>query len=82
MPRTEWKKANPEKAAESQRRYRERTGAGTAANRYGRWTEEQDQRVLAHSIPDRDLAKEFGRSVNAIGVRRSKLKKINSNTTT
>lgn len=76
MPRSSWKKANPERTAAYQRAYRERTGGGTAPNRFGRWTKEEDERVLAHSIPDRDLGAAIGRSVMAIAVRRSKLKRL------
>lgn len=55
------------------RRYRKRTGTGLYPARS--WTKEDDRRVLEHSIPDRQLGEEIKRSVSAISVRRSKLKR-------
>lgn len=55
------------------RRYAERTGSGQYPKR--RWNDEEDQRVLSHSIPDRQLSKEIQRSVIAIQIRRCELKK-------
>lgn len=55
------------------RRYRQRTGAGLYPPRS--WTKEEDHRVLEHVIPDRQLGKEIQRSVSAISVRRTKLKR-------
>lgn len=39
------------------------------------WSQDEDRRVIAHTIPDRELAQDLGRSVQAIQVRRCKLKK-------
>lgn len=59
---------------EQVRRYAERTGSGKYPAR--RWNAEDDQRVLSHLIPDRQLSKEIQRSVKAIQIRRCKLKKL------
>ena len=39
-----------------------------------RYTEEELEMILAHEIPDEELAKKLGRSVMAIQVKRAKLK--------
>lgn len=62
---------------EQVRRYAERTGSGKYPAR--RWNAEDDQRVLSHQIPDRQLSKEIQRSVKAIQIRRCKLKKLTGN---
>lgn len=54
------------------RRYLKRTGSGKYPPRS--WTKEEDERVVAHSIPDRELGKQIKRSVSAISGRRHKLK--------
>ena len=57
--------------------YRQRNYAQTAAdarNSRAEWTEREDKMVLAHSIPDRELAAKIGRSVQAIQIRRSRIK--------
>ena len=54
------------------RRYLKRTGSGKYPPRS--WTKEEDERVVAHSIPDRELGKQIERSVSAIIGRRHKLK--------
>jgi len=56
------------------RRYRARTGSGIYERR--EWTGAEDQAVLAHAIPDRELAPKLERSVQAIQVRRSRLRKV------
>lgn len=58
--------------AAQKRRYRLRTGGGYRLSMT--WTEAEDRAVLAHSIPDRELAERIGRSVQAIHVRRSRLR--------
>ena len=49
---------------------------GTTSNIYSprRWTTEEDEKVLAHSITDNRLSNEIKRSVGAIQLRRFKLK--------
>lgn len=59
------------------RRYAERTGSGKYPPRP--WNATDDQRVLSHSIPDRQLSNEIQRSVKAIQLRRCKLKKLTGN---
>lgn len=54
------------------RRYLKRTGSGKYPPRS--WTKEEDERVVAHSIPDRELGEQIKRSVSAISGRRHKLK--------
>lgn len=78
MARTAYRKANPDKTRAAQRRYRERTGSVDAPKRYSRWSPREDRQVLAHEIPDRELASKLGRSVNAIGVRRARLNREES----
>lgn len=39
------------------------------------YTQEEDQKILAHEIPDTRLSEEIKRSVRAIQIRRSRLKK-------
>ena len=56
-------------------RWRRATGSPghrTAPKR--NWTEAEDSAVLLHAVPDRDLAKQIGRSVTAIQCRRSRLR--------
>ncbi len=38
------------------------------------WTKQEDKAVLAHDIPDAELSKKIMRSVQAIQIRRSRLK--------
>ena len=47
-----------------------------AINRYLPWTEQEDRLVMQHNIPDRELSKKIQRSMNAILVRRNRLKNI------
>lgn len=42
-----------------------------------KWSELDETRVLEHSVSDRDLSKDIGRSVRAIQQKRFKLKKLN-----
>lgn len=42
----------------------------------GLWASWEDELVLAHAKPDRELSAEIKRSVRAIQIRRSKLKKF------
>lgn len=61
-----------ETCRKQRRRYYQKT-----ANLYEkrRWTPEEDVVVIEHNIPDSHLSKKIKRSVEAIQVRRSKLKK-------
>ena len=46
--------------------------------KYGRrnWTNEEDELVLLHEIPDMELSRKISRSVEAIQIRRSRLNKV------
>lgn len=39
------------------------------------WTDEEDEKVLAHTVSDTELSSDIRRSVKAIQLRRSRLKK-------
>lgn len=41
------------------------------------WTSKQDELVLKHTFPDSELSAKIGHSVEAIQIRRSRLKKAN-----
>lgn len=56
------------------RRYYKRSRVD-AERRNLRWTETEKRMVLEHKVPDVILSKKLGRSVEAIQVQRSKLKK-------
>jgi hypothetical protein len=75
----------PIRSPEGMKRFRERRAKIYAADNYGvgignhgnhrrTWTQKEDKRVLAHEVPDRELAKEIDRTVNAIWARRRKLR--------
>lgn len=60
-------------ASKDQRsRYRKRTGSGKYPTR--RYSKKEDELVLDHSIPDRELSKQLKRSVTSIQIRRNRLK--------
>ncbi len=44
-------------------------------NRYARWTKDQDSIVLDHKISDVQISKKIGKSVQAVQLRRCRLKK-------
>ena len=54
-------------------RYRQRTGAGQYPGL--RFLPEEDDLILKHRMPDRELAKKLKRSVESIQLRRYRLKK-------
>lgn len=54
------------------RRYRLRTGSGLYKRRA--WTDEEDRLVISHEIADVDLSVLIKRSVQAIQVRRNRIK--------
>lgn len=69
--RQRYREANPEKAYEQQHKaYRE---TAFAPKHRLAWTQDEDNQVLAHSIPDRELSAKIGRSLNAIHVRRTRI---------
>ena len=51
-------------------RYRARTGSGSGRHQ---WTQAEEEMVLSHSVPDRELAVRIGASVAAIQNRRWRL---------
>jgi hypothetical protein len=57
------------------RNYAKTRGGGLDHNRKIKYTLDECDRILAHSIPDRELAKQLGRSVQAIQITRARLKK-------
>lgn len=65
------KKKYRETNARYKKKYYKRTE--NARNKGKLWTKEEDEKVLAHDIPDRELAELIGRSQKAIIVRRSRL---------
>lgn len=74
-----WRKRHPQKWAEQARAYSHRTGSEPGdfgGHRRGRkpWGDDEEQRVMGHGVPDRQLAEELDRSVRAITVRRSQIK--------
>ena len=58
----------------NERRQRNYAQTQDAPNARTEWTEREDRMVLAHEIPDRELAAKIGRSVQAIQVRRSRIR--------
>lgn len=58
----------------NERRQRNYAQTAGAPNTRAEWTEREDKLVLAHTIPDRELAEKIGRSVQAIQIRRSRIK--------
>ena len=58
---------------EQKARYRKRTGSGEYAP--STYTDEQNQMILAHEIPDRELSEIIKHSVDSIQRQRCKLKK-------
>ena len=59
------------------RAWRLRTGSASTnkCEKAGPYTCWEDELVLAHDIPDRELAKKLGRSAQSIQTRRSRLTK-------
>jgi hypothetical protein len=75
-----YRKRHPEKWAEQARRYSRRTGSEPrdfGGHRRGRklWSPDEEDRVVAHTVPDRQLAEELDRTVRSISVRRSLIKR-------
>lgn len=70
--RNEYRKKNREKRNESRKKNYQQTA------KYMRriWSDEEDKLVLEHSITDRELSQKIERSVEAIQVRRTRLKNL------
>lgn len=52
-------------------------GSGSHEVSGAKWSKQDEDQVLEHSISDRELSKLIGRSVRAIQQKRCKLKKLN-----
>jgi hypothetical protein len=70
-----WKLKHPEKHREGKKRNYAST-ARNNPNHHQEYTIREDKLILNSPLTDRELHHEIGRSVQAIQVRRSKLKKI------
>jgi hypothetical protein len=75
-----YRRRHPQKWAETARRYSQRTGSEPGdfgGHKRGRksWDAEEDRLVLEHAVPDRQLAEEIDRTVRAIAMRRSRLRR-------
>lgn len=70
--RRRWKREHPERSRESTHRvYRE---TAYAPKHKQEWTDAEDRQVLARDMTDRDLSAKIGRSVQAIQVRRARIR--------
>ncbi len=67
-------KGKGEKFRKMRNARRKRNYAKTAKYERRIWTEEEDKRVLEHDVPDQHLSSEIRRSVQAIQIRRARLK--------
>ncbi len=63
------KKVSQEQHEVQKLRYNKRARK-LAFNTHSRWSQEDINRVLDHSVPDRVLAKELGRSIQAVQAKR------------
>lgn len=69
-----WRRENRARYEKAKQRYYAQFVDG-AFERYARWEPEDEARVVAHAVPDRELAAELGRTVQAIQVRRARIKR-------
>lgn len=67
-----YRQNHPDQRNRNRKRNYAQTQGGPNTRKH--WTGAEDERVLAHSVPDRQLSAELGRSVMAIQVRRTRLK--------
>lgn len=67
-----WRNNHRDIFNEQKKRYYSKS-ALNAQNFKKQWTHEEDNLVLKHEISDNELAKQIGRSVQAIQIRRSRL---------
>ena len=77
MPNRKKDYKDMDKFSKTRRAQKNRYYSKTAVYEPSCWTAEQDALVLEHSISDSELSALIGHSVNAIQVRRSRLKKEN-----
>ncbi len=66
------KKVSQEQHEVQKLRYNKRARK-LAYNNHARWRQEDIDRVLDHSVPDRVLAKELGRSIQAVQAIRNRI---------
>lgn len=72
-----WRSKHPEKRYEGKKRYYKKTQ--NAKNRRNIWKKWEIERILEKDTCDHNLSKELGRSVEAIQIKRCKLKKMKHN---
>ena len=68
-----WKKNHPEKQREYNRKYYKRS-ADKAERTKAPWTNAEIKMIMEHKKPDAELAEMLGRSMQAIQVKRAKVK--------
>ena len=68
-----WRKKNNNIWQIQKKRYYDKT-VKTSSNRYQRWTQEQIDIILKHKDTDTNMAKQIGKSVKAIQVKRGRTK--------
>lgn len=68
-----WRKRHPEKHRKLMRLYYAKTS--NAKRSHAKWDEVEKEKVWRHEKPDSELAKEIDRSVKAIQLMRSRIKK-------
>ena len=69
-----WRKKHNNIWQIQKKRYYDKT-VKTSSNRYQRWTLEQIDIILNHKNTDTNMAKQIGKSVKAIQIKRGRLKK-------
>lgn len=79
MPLRKEKYRNMEKFTKTRNSQRQRYYEKTAKYPPNFWTQDQDEKVLKHDIPDSELSAIIHHSVKAIQIRRSRLKKAQKN---
>ena len=73
----EWRRTHPEACLAMKLRNYAQTGSPEKNENWGqRWTSREDIAALNKEIPDRELHRLLGRSVQAIQIRRSSLRKL------
>lgn len=73
----EWRKRHPDRRASQRSKYYARMKKWDVRSRMP-WSAEDEEIIIEHVAPDRELAKTLGRSVRAIQVRRAQIKRAYS----
>ena len=68
-----WRKKHPDEWQQDKKRYYDQFKKN-AVNDHEKFTDDEINLIMAHSMPDRVLAAKIGRTVRAIQVMRSKVK--------